>query len=244
MSADVAPPPCRDLEVEWLGTVPYGEALCLQREVLEARRRGACPDRLLLLEHPPVITLGRRADAGNLLVPRAELARRGVEVHSVPRGGDVTYHAPGQLVGYPIVDLAARGCRDVHRFLRLLESVLVDAAEALGVAADRRPGMTGVFVAGSAPPRKLASIGIGLRGWLSWHGFALNVSLDLAGFGAIVPCGLSGVEMTSIARELGAAPAELGARARRAVVAAFVRRIPDLAGPRSGLYTARACPAG
>jgi lipoate-protein ligase B len=233
-----------DLEVEWLGLIPYAAALALQRESVEARRRGVCPDRLLLLEHPPVITLGRRAEESNLRLDRGQLAARGVEVYRVSRGGDVTYHAPGQLVGYAIVDLEARGCRDVHRFLRLQEAVLIDALAELGVAAERRPAMTGVFVAGSAPPRKVASIGIGLRGWVSWHGFALNLSLDLAGFEAIVPCGLRGVEMTSVARELGSAPAGLCERAREALGEAFVRRLEQLAGPESDLYTAPACRAG
>ncbi len=233
-----------DLEVEWLGLVPYAAALSLQREAVEARRRGVCPDRLLLLEHPPVITLGRRADESNLLLDRGQLAARGVEVHQVSRGGDVTYHAPGQLVGYAIVDLEARGCRDVHRFLRLQEAALIDGLLGLGVPAERRPGMTGVFVTGSTPPRKIASIGIGLRGWVSWHGFALNLSLDLAGFEAIVPCGLRGVEMTSVARELGGAPADLFERAREALGEAFARRLDQLAGPESDLYTAPACRAG
>jgi lipoate-protein ligase B len=230
-----------DLEVEWLGVVPYAAALSLQREGVEARRQGACADRLLLLEHPPVVTLGRRADESNLLLDRAQLAARGVEVHQVSRGGDVTYHAPGQLVGYAIVDLEARGCRDVHRFLRLQEAVLIDGLAELGVAAGRRPGMTGVFVTGGS---KIASIGIGLRGWVSWHGFALNLSLDLAGFEAIVPCGLRGVEMTSVARELGGASAGLSERAREALGEAFARRLEQLAGPESGLYTAPACRAG
>jgi lipoate-protein ligase B len=230
-----------DLEVEWLGVVPYAAALSLQREGVEARRQGACADRLLLLEHPPVVTLGRRADESNLLLDRAQLAARGVEVHQVSRGGDVTYHAPGQLVGYAIVDLEARGCRDVHRFLRLLEAVLIDGLAELGVAAGRRQGMTGVFVTGGTPPRKIASIGIGLRGWVSWHGFALNVCPDLAGFEAIVPCGLRGVEMTSVARELGSAPDGLSERAREALGEAFVRRLEQLAGPESDLYTAPAC---
>lgn len=237
-------PVASELAVEWLGTVPYAEALSLQQQLLEARRKGACADRLLLLEHPPVITLGRAADEAHLLVDRAELAARGVEVHRVSRGGDVTYHAPGQIVGYAIVDLAARGSRDVHRFLRLHEEALIDALAGLGVAAARVPGMTGVFVAGAEPPRKIASIGIGLRGWVSWHGFALNVDPDLAGFEAIVPCGLRGVEMTSVARELGGAPPGLLGRAREALGEAFARRVACLARPGCDLYTAPACRAG
>jgi len=182
---------------------------------------------LLLLEHPPVVTLGRGAHEENLRVPRARLVAEGVELHEVSRGGDVTWHGPGQLVGYPILDLAARGERDVHLYLRRLEAVLCDALASLGVPPRSIPGMTGVFVAdprGSGPQRKIASIGVGLRGWVTWHGFALNVDCDLAGFDRIVPCGLQGVEMTSIARELGAGvPPDLGQRARDAVKDAFLR---------------------
>jgi lipoyl(octanoyl) transferase len=213
--------------VKELGCVPYAEGLALQREALEARRRGAAPDTLFLLEHPPVVTLGRSADPRNLRLSREELAARGIEVHEVARGGDVTYHAPGQLVGYAIVDLAARGARDVHAFLRGMEAALGEAVRALGVAPRVVPGMTGLFAA-SAPARKLASIGIGVRHWVTLHGFALNVDIDLGGFDAIVPCGLRGVEMTSLAVELGgAAPPDLARRARDEVAAAFTRHLMD-----------------
>jgi len=164
------------LEVLELGRVPYVEGLALQAEVHAARRRGERPDTLLLLEHPPVVTLGRSARPENLLVAPDVLAARGVALHEVARGGDVTWHGPGQLVGYPIVDLAARGARDVHAYLRSLEAALGDALERLGVAWRRVPGRTGVFAAGdagrgSAEPRrpavrKLASIGVGVRGWV------------------------------------------------------------------------------
>ena len=215
----------RSLQVEWLGCVPYAEALALQEARVAEVRAGRADDALLLLEHPPVITLGRSARRENLLQSPDALAERGVELHEIARGGDVTWHGPGQLVGYAILDLQARGRADLHRFLRDLESGLIDALEKLGLAAEIRSGMTGVFVAPSAPPRKIASIGVGLRGWVTWHGFALNVDPDLAGFDAIVPCGLQGVEMTSIARELGeAAAADLPARSREAVADAFVRR--------------------
>jgi lipoyl(octanoyl) transferase len=203
--------------VKELGCVPYAEGLALQREALEARRRGAAP----------VVTLGRSADPRNLRLSREELAARGIEVHEVARGGDVTYHAPGQLVGYAIVDLAARGARDVHAFLRGMEAALGEAVRALGVAPRVVPGMTGLFAA-SAPARKLASIGIGVRHWVTLHGFALNVDIDLGGFDAIVPCGLRGVEMTSLAVELGgAAPPDLARRARDEVAAAFTRHLMD-----------------
>ncbi len=206
--------------------MPYGEALELQRERVEARRRGAAGDVLLLLEHPPAVTLGRSARDENLRVPESELRARGFEVHRVARGGDVTLHAPGQLVGYPIVDLAARGAPDVIAFLRQLEAALGEALGALGVESAARPGYTGVFASPGrpGPPRKIASIGIGVRGWVTCHGFALNVTLDPAAFDVIVPCGLEDVVMTSVAVELDAAPgADLDARARDAVGHAFAR---------------------
>jgi lipoate-protein ligase B len=214
-----------NLEVEWLGEVPYREALALQEEAIAARRSGSRGDRLLLLEHPPVVTRGSAARPENLRVAENELASRGIELFSAHRGGDVTYHGPGQLVGYPIVDLAARGAPDVERFLRLLEGALVDALAMLSVPARCIPGMTGVFVADETqgPLRKIASIGIGLRHWVTFHGFALNVSLDLAGFDVIVPCGLQGVEMTSVARESGTTAPALDERARAAVADTFRR---------------------
>ena len=206
-----------DLRVEWLGVVPYGQALRLQEQALAARQMRVTGDRLLLLEHPAVVTLGRSARPENLLASEDELRARGVEVHRVGRGGDVTYHAPGQLVGYLIVDLADRGEPDVHRFLRDVETALIEALAAVGIPGRRSQGRTGVFV---GPDRKIASIGVGLRRWVTWHGFALNVSLDLAGFDTIVPCGLRDVRMTSVAAEIGA-PAGLDERVRKSVAAAF-----------------------
>jgi lipoate-protein ligase B len=213
------------LDIDWLGRVPYADALERQARAVEARRAGASGDRLLLVEHPPVVTLGRSAREANLRTPRAALAARGVEVHEVARGGDVTYHGPGQLVGYLIVDLAARGIADAPAFLRAIEAGLVAALGALGLAADTRPGMTGVFVAASVPPRKLASIGVGLRGWITWHGFALNVTSGPEDFADIVPCGLAGVAMTSLACELGAPRPALFEDARAAVARAFAERL-------------------
>jgi lipoate-protein ligase B len=212
------------LRVERLGCVPYAEALALQERLVDARRRGAGPDRLLLLEHPPVVTLGRGFRGASLRVREAELARRGIGLFRVARGGDATFHGPGQLVGYLIADLAARGEPDVHRHLRRLESALARALSRLGVPPRAIPGRTGVFALDPArpqPARKLASIGVGLRGWVAYHGFALNVTLDPAAFSVIVPCGLRDVEMTSVARELGEAPADLPERALREVEAAF-----------------------
>jgi lipoyl(octanoyl) transferase len=228
--------------VERLGRVAYAEALALQERRLAERRTGRGPDRLLLLEHPPVVTLGRGFRASSLLVGREELARRGIGLCEVARGGDATYHGPGQLVGYPIVDLAARGEPDVHRYLRRLEAALGRALAALGVAARTLPGKTGVFVDDPTrpePARKIASIGVAVRGWVTLHGFALNVTLDPAEFAVIVPCGLADVAMTSVARELGAAaPADLGPRALRAVEDAFLAEFPAVA------YSATACPDG
>lgn len=214
------------LETEWLGSLPYRDALKLQEEALEARRAGGA-DRLLLLEHPPVVTLGRRASEENLRVPRAELTRRGVDCIEVARGGDVTYHAPGQLVGYLIVDLTAHGSPDVHAHLRSIEAALGEAMRALDVSPLTRDGYTGVFVddPASTRPRKIASIGVGVRGWVSWHGFALNVDMDLDGFDTIVPCGLHDIVMTSLARELGdTAPADLARLARERVSECFAAR--------------------
>jgi lipoate-protein ligase B len=213
-------------QVDWLGSVPYGEALERQLGALEERRRGG-PDRLLLLEHPPVITLGRSARPENLRSAPSALAARGVELFEVARGGDVTWHGPGQLVGYLVADLAARGAPDVGVWLRGIEAALGRALGALGVETRAIPGLTGVFLRADAPDgraQKIASIGVGLRGWISWHGFALNATCDLAGFDDIVPCGLDGVAMTSVAEALGAAPAPaLFERTRAAVAAAFQR---------------------
>jgi len=214
------------LEIDWLGTVAYGAALARQLAAVEERRRGG-PDRLLLLEHPPVITLGRSARPENLRSSRAELAARGVELFEVARGGDVTWHGPGQLVGYLVADLAARGTPDVGAWLRGIEAALIEALGALGIAGRRIPGLTGVFLEKDDPGgahRKIASIGVGLRGWITWHGFALNVTTAPGAFDDIVPCGLPGVVMTSVAEALEANPAPaLFERTREAVAAAFRR---------------------
>ena len=212
--------------------MPYGDALALQERQIEARRTGEDGDVVLLLEHPPVVTLGRSACPENLLASPEQLSSRGVELFEISRGGDVTYHAPGQLIGYPIVDLAARDQRDVHAFLRALEDALIAALGCFELRAGRIAGMTGVFMlleAAGQPERKIASIGIGVRRWITWHGFALNVSLDLSGFDAIVPCGLHGVEMTSVAAELERSglpvPGDLDERVREAVIGALSARL-------------------
>jgi len=187
------------LHVVHLGLVPYARALELQRAVARARITGALAhDVLLLLEHPPVITLGRSSKSQHLVATQAMLADRGVELFEAERGGDVTFHRPGQLVGYPIVNL--RGHRqDLHWYLRQVEAVLIRALQEIGIPAERSEGRTGVWTNG----RKIASIGVHARDWVTWHGFALNVSTDLSYFDLIVPCGLSGVTMTSVSRELG-----------------------------------------
>ena len=197
----------RSLWVVRLGTMAYGAALDLQRGVALARISGAIPeDVLLLVEHPPVVTLGRTAKHAHLTASRELLAARGVEVFDVERGGDVTFHGPGQLVGYPIIDLK-RHTRDLHWFLRQVESALMDTLGAFGVRGERSAGYTGVWTSG----RKIASIGVHARDWVTWHGFALNVDTDLSYFGLIVPCGIAGVDMTSMRRELGVASVGLPA---------------------------------
>ena len=201
-----------------LGTMEYGAALELQRAVSAARIAGALDqDVLLLVEHPPVVTLGRSTKGTNRDVNPAWLASRGIACFEVERGGDATFHGPGQLVGYPIVDLA-RHVKDLHWYLRQVEQVLIDALGTLGIVAGRNAGYTGAWVG----DRKIASIGVHARDWVTRHGFALNVTTDLSCFDVIVPCGIAGVEMTSVARELGGAPVDPG-RVTAAVVAAFGR---------------------
>lgn len=191
----------RELWVERLGVMAYAQALDFQREVARSRISGRVPeDVLLLVEHPPVVTLGRSSKEQHLLASPALLAARGVELHEVERGGDVTFHGPGQLVGYPIVDLT-RHKQDLHWFLRQVEEALIRALAEFGIAAERSAGLTGVWTAGGA--RKIASIGVHARDWVTWHGFALNVSTDLGYFDLMVPCGINAVTMTSMERELG-----------------------------------------
>ena len=185
----------RRLEIVRAGIVPYGTALDWQRELAAERIAGRLDhDLLLLLEHPEVITLGRSGRAAH--VRHAE----GIEIFEVERGGDVTFHGPGQLVGYPILDLRSHR-QDLHWYLRTLEAALITALESLGIPAERREGLTGVWTRG----RKIASLGVHVKQWVTWHGFALNVTTDLASFARIVPCGIDGVEMTSVERELGVA---------------------------------------
>ena len=180
-----------------LGRRAYGEVLELQRELCRRRVAGETEqDLLLLVEHEPVVTLGRGTRASSLPLPRAALEARGLEVFEVERGGDVTLHGPGQLVGYPILDLSGWR-RDLHWYLRQLEAALIQGLATLGIPAERNPGKTGVWTGG----RKIASIGIHVKQWVTLHGFALNVATDLSLFDLIVPCGIPGVTMTSVARE-------------------------------------------
>lgn len=204
-----------------LGLRDYAEALSFQRDLAAARLAGrVAHDVLLLVEHPPVITLGRSSKAAHLLASPEALASRGVALHEVERGGDVTFHGPGQLVGYPIVDLTGHK-QDLHWYLRQVEEVLIQAVGTLGLHAERNPGKTGVWTGG----RKLASIGVHARQWVTWHGFALNVTTDLAYFDLMVPCGIADVTMTSVAAELASAdPDALAASTRSAVIDAFGAR--------------------
>jgi lipoyl(octanoyl) transferase len=207
----------RPLLVCDLGQRPYGEVLELQRSLCRQRISGEITDDLLLLvEHQPVVTLGRGTRPYSLPLAPAELKRRGVEVFEVERGGDVTFHGPGQLVGYPILDLRQHR-QDLHWYLRCLEQALIGALERLGVGAGVHPGLTGVWTGG----RKIASIGIHVKQWVTFHGFALNVTTDLDYFDLIVPCGIRDVIMTSVARELARTDPPLAEEARTAVVGAL-----------------------
>lgn len=236
-----------------LGLRSYAEALSFQREVAAKRISKEIPqDVLLLVEHPPVITLGRSTKQENLLFTPELLSARGVELFEVERGGDVTFHGPGQLVGYPIVDLNEHKL-DLHWYLRQVEEVLIRAVARFGVVAERVEKKTGIWTqplrdasgAEIHAARKLASIGVHARQWVTWHGFALNVTTDLSYFDLMVPCGLPGVDMTSVERELlernerglCLAPSPtLGEDVREATVAAFAevferspRPVPTLA---------------
>ena len=198
----------RRLLVVRLGRLAYAETLELQRAVARARIAGAIADDVLLLvEHPPVVTLGRSSKVAHLTASPEFLQTRGIEVFEVERGGDVTFHGPGQLVGYPVLDLK-RHRQDLHWYLRQVEELLIRTCASLGLRGERSAGFTGVWTPGPVAgprhaPRKIASIGVHARDWVTWHGFALNVTTDLSYFDLIVPCGIQGVDMTSIERELG-----------------------------------------
>jgi lipoyl(octanoyl) transferase len=190
----------RELEIRRLGLVAYAEGLALQQRLVEDRKAGRIPDQLLLLQHPPVITLGVKArnDRSHVLATDDTLADEGIELFETGRGGDITYHGPGQLVGYPILDLKPDRC-DVHRYVRDLEEVMIRAAASFGVNATRVPGLTGAWVGDD----KLAAIGVRIARWITSHGFAFNVDTDLQHFSLIVPCGLAGKGVTSLNKLTG-----------------------------------------
>ncbi len=207
-----------DLLVVGLGRMAYSAALDLQRTLAEARiDRTVDRDMLLLVEHPPVVTLGRSFQRKHLPTPPEELERRGIELFDIERGGDITFHGPGQLVGYPIFDLTEHK-PDLHLFLRQIEECVIKTVADAGIRAEGREGRTGVWV----EDRKLASIGIHVKKWVTWHGFALNVLTDLSFFDLIVPCGIDEVVMTSMQKELQErAPRDLWARTLDGIVLGF-----------------------
>jgi len=190
----------RVCELRDLGRIDYGHALDLQRALVEKRKQGLVPDQFLIVEHPHVITIGRNGKPAHLLASEEVLRRAGISFFPTDRGGDITYHGPGQLVGYPILDLR-EWKRDVVAYVRSIEQVLIDTLADFGIAAGREPGMTGVWVEG----QKIAAIGVHISRWITSHGFALNVTTDLRYFQYIVPCGLA-KPVTSIEKELGAEP--------------------------------------
>ena len=206
------------MNVRWLGRMSFAEALALQEQLVAQKRADhSLGDELLLLEHDPVYTIGRTPNQSSLL----GAAHLPYPLFPINRGGQATYHGPGQVIGYPIIDLRRCG-QDLHRYLRWLEDLLVETLAELGIAAATRSGLTGVWVEN----RKIASIGVGVRHWITMHGFALNVSGDLSPFDQIVPCGIANVTMTSIERETGVAhsPAELASTVERIAL----KRIPAL----------------
>ncbi len=209
-----------------LGRMGYREAHRLQEALVAARQRGKIDDVLLFVEHSPTLTLGKAASAANILAGPAELAARGFEVHRIERGGDVTYHGPGQLVGYPILDLGSRG-RDLHRYVRDLEEVLIRTLADYSVEALRKPGYPGVWVGG----RKIAALGIAVKKWVTMHGFAFNVSCELTDFDVIVPCGIAGCSVTSLSEVLGRAVslAEASERVKESFADVFGTDLADAA---------------
>jgi lipoyl(octanoyl) transferase len=204
MTSQPQPAARAHLSVQRWGVVEYGEGVERQKALVEDRRAGRIGDTLVLLEHPPVITLGvkTRGKPRNIVASPAELEREGIHVFETGRGGDVTYHGPGQLVGYPILDLNPDR-RDVHRYVRDLEQALMLALAEFGIEAVRVTGLTGVWVGPSGREEKVAAIGVRISRWITSHGFALNVGTDLGHFGLIVPCGITDRGVTSIERVLG-----------------------------------------
>jgi lipoyl(octanoyl) transferase len=225
MTVSAAAPALPGLEVQHLGLVPYADALQLQAELVRRRRNNEITDRLLLLEHPHVYTLGTSARAAHVLLDTAERELLGIELFETGRGGDVTYHGPGQLVGYPIFDLKPDRC-DAHRYVRDIEAAIILALRTFDIVGTRCTGNTGVWVSGA----KIAAIGVRVSsGWITSHGFALNVDTDLRFFGGIVPCGIAGCEVTSIERCTGDHVAMERVRGviAQAFATVFERRIVD-----------------
>jgi len=188
----------RVCEAKWLGSVGYAEALAMQERAVTSLRSGEDDEQLLLLEHPHVFTLGRAANSANILAGVDQLESLSIEVHETGRGGDVTYHGPGQLVGYPIINLKPDRC-DVHRYVRDIEEVLIRSIADFGIAGERISGFTGVWVGNE----KVAAIGVRIARWITSHGFSLNVNTDLDYFQMIVPCGITDKGVTSLSRLLG-----------------------------------------
>ena len=217
-----SPNPARLCEARLLGRVGYSEGLALQERAVERLRAGEGAEQLLLLEHPHVFTLGRGADSANILADRAELESLEVDVYETGRGGDVTYHGPGQLVGYPIINLKPDRC-DVHRYVRDIEEVLIRTIRDFGIEGSRIPGLTGVWVG----DEKVAAIGVRIARWITSHGFALNVNTDLQYFQMIVPCGITDKGVTSLSRLVGRAVdlGEVARAASRHFGEVFARRI-------------------
>jgi lipoyl(octanoyl) transferase len=214
----------RQLDVRRLGLIGYEEALAVQRGLVEERRAGNVPDLLLLLEHPPVITLGVRSEIAraNVVASSEHLADLGIEVLETGRGGDVTYHGPGQIVGYPILDLRPDRC-DVHKYVRDLEEVMIRTCDDYGVSAGRIAGLTGTWIG----TEKIGAIGIRISRWITSHGFAFNVRTNLDHFGLIVPCGISDHGVTSLEKVTGRA------MSIRDVEDAIVRRFAEVFGRRA-----------
>lgn len=234
----------RETHWSFLGRVPWDEAYRLQVATRAALRAGTGPERLLLLEHPPTYTLGRNARREDVVAPAEWLAERGIQVFETDRGGQVTYHGPGQLVGYPVLNLSPDR-RDVRRYVHDLQAVLVATLATFGVRAEARHEQEAIGVwVGEA---KIASLGVHLKRWITTHGFALNVTTDLDHFGGIVACGLHGVTMTSIARETGRQPSleAVAERYRDAFAGGFGRRLvaaPELPAPEPAPPVSTAAP--
>jgi lipoate-protein ligase B len=235
-------------EMTWLGRRPYRETWAFQKRLAAARADGDIPDQLLLVEHEPVLTLGRHADESHVVASSVDLAARGIGVIRVERGGEVTYHGPGQLVAYPILALGPRGLL-LRPLVRALETAMIETCRAFGVAAERRDGHPGCWVDADAPrPRKIGALGIRVERGVTYHGIALNVDVDLAGFDLIDPCGMPGVISTSIAWESGR-PAEAPStdaveRAGRVFAEAFASTIDARLEERSSGFDALTVAAG